>query len=488
MRIGPPREYYLPRKFKKWWSHQPSAIARVLDSRRPINVLCIPTGGGKSPVYMAAAAALGRRAVILTATKALQDQLMKDFAPMGLADIRGRQSYTCRRNKKLTCAEGPCRVLRLVGHKPCKDCEYLAAVSRALKILDEAHSAYESLTSALSVKISREALAIADCRWPPPNNWRPWAEGAMIAIEDAILTHLKSIDILGYDFSIHAKLVKAANAYDGLKRIHDEGSWILAQHNGEAFWEPKNVAPWAQNLIFATADKVILTSATITPPLIERLGVPEDAYDYNSFPSPFPAERRPVYIIPTAYLKKDSDEKTLLRWVKRVDEIIDQRLDRKGILHTVNYNLMKYFVAHTRHANICLWHIRGFQNVRRIIGKFKKAKPPVCLISPCISTGQDFPYDECRYNIIGKLGFPDMGSLAIQHRMRTDPEYSSIKTAQFIQQAVGRGMRAPDDWCENFIIDDNIVWFLRRHGNLFARYFLDSIIWKGAVPDPIHPR
>ena len=84
------------------------AVANALDQDRHL-VVAAGTGTGKSMAYLAPLAVSGRKAVVATATKALQDQLVdKDLpqlaaalgTPLAYAVLKGRSNYICR--KKLT--------------------------------------------------------------------------------------------------------------------------------------------------------------------------------------------------------------------------------------------------------------------------------------------------------------------------------------------------------------------------------------------------
>ena len=84
------------------------AIAEAVGTGRHL-VVAAGTGTGKSMAYLAAAAVSGKRTVVATATKALQDQLVnKDLPqlqqalemPLRYALLKGRSNYVCR--KKLS--------------------------------------------------------------------------------------------------------------------------------------------------------------------------------------------------------------------------------------------------------------------------------------------------------------------------------------------------------------------------------------------------
>ncbi|MYJ41678.1 MAG: ATP-dependent DNA helicase [Acidimicrobiaceae bacterium] len=81
------------------------AVASALDQDRHL-VVAAGTGTGKSMAYLAPLAAGGKKAVVATATKALQDQLVdKDLPllaqalgmPLKFGVLKGRSNYVCRK-------------------------------------------------------------------------------------------------------------------------------------------------------------------------------------------------------------------------------------------------------------------------------------------------------------------------------------------------------------------------------------------------------
>ena len=81
------------------------AVANALDDDRHL-VVAAGTGTGKSMAYLAPLVASGKKAVVATATKALQDQLVnKDLPqlvqalgiPLKYAVLKGRSNYICRK-------------------------------------------------------------------------------------------------------------------------------------------------------------------------------------------------------------------------------------------------------------------------------------------------------------------------------------------------------------------------------------------------------
>jgi Rad3-related DNA helicase len=174
-------------------------------------------------------------------------------------------------------------------------------------------------------------------------------------------------------------------------------------------------------------------------------------------------------------------------WVLRADQIIRGRLDRKGIFHTVSFRRRDLVTRESEFASIMLsnssYRVQGSSaTTARIVEQFKAASPPRVLVSPSLSTGYDFPYRECEYQIIGKIPFPDTQGRIMKVRHQQDPGYTSYIAIQELVQSWGRGMRAADDQCETFVLDDHIGWFIRKNSRDIPAWFKECYQRVDAVP------
>ena len=88
-----------------------------------------------------------------------------------------------------------------------------------------------------------------------------------------------------------------------------------------------------------------------------------------------------------------------------------------------------------------------------------------------MTSGWDFPYDECQYIIIGKVPFGDGRSPVNKARQTDDPEYGNFEAMQTIVQEAGRGTRSMQDGCEVIIVDDHWSWFWRNNKQFAPQYF-----------------
>jgi Rad3-related DNA helicase len=114
-----------------------------------------------------------------------------------------------------------------------------------------------------------------------------------------------------------------------------------------------------------------------------------------------------------------------------------------------------------------------------VIQRLMDSENPLVLVAPSVDEGIDLPDDLCRFQIIYKVPYPDMGNKQIKARMKKDPDWYAYKTVISLVQAYGRGMRHKDDYCITYITDSDINNVLkdkwRRCLKFIPEYFLEAI-------------
>jgi ATP-dependent DNA helicase DinG len=536
-----PTEFGLPPKFNRWRPGQDAAVLAAIDSPHRFVVQNMPTGSGKSLAYMAQAALTGGRTAILTSTKGLQQQLIRDFHAMGLVEIRGQNSYPCialdkdgplhdlvdhreMQGKIPSVEDGPCHVgvQCPVKHK----CDYFVAMNVArsstllvtnyamwmtaheftegklgdkdfdLLICDEAHDAADQVGNFVAVEISnweiQSLLGTKPLQDGSTNDaWREWAAFHAAKMKAKIDDLEMTIKELRQDGTrIPGSMLRQARSLKRLNRklgmlTHMRGEWVTEQQPSNYLFSPVWPAPYCERYLFRDIPKVVLVSATIRPKTLQYLGVARTDADFKEYDSTFPREHAPIIHVPTARLSFRTDPTQVQLWARRIDQIIGPRLElgRKGLIHTVSYARQKDVYRNSEHRAQMLIHAPD--NTRMVVERFKKMTGAGVLVSPSVTTGWDFPYDECRFQIIGKVPFPDVRGALQKSRTTSDPDYRNYLTVMELVQMVGRGMRAEDDWCETFIIDDNIGWFVWQQKHLFPKWFLDSFRKVAFIPLPL---
>ena len=501
--MKPPAEMGLPHKFEDWRPGQERAVQDFLGCQSRHLVQIIPTGVGKSLIYMAGALNKCEPTVILTSTKGLQDQLVSDFSTMGLVEMRGRGNYKCVRGDGPTCEDGLCHYGVECQFKA-GGCAYFDALrtakqsryvvtnyamwltagdfireGRTVLIMDEAHAAPDHLHDYLAVEIDLGFVGVAtgeDVR--PPKEWGNWAKSFMATVESLLQSGLANPDL---NLARLKQLAKVKRTLESLVRISD--SPLVVEKVGEKYVvNPLCLVRYSEPCLFQGVQFVQLTSATVTSHTARMLGVKTPTIE--EYPSPFPVSCRPVIWVPTTKVDRRMSHGDELVWLARIDQIINARNDRKGIIHTVSYDRAWRIVKASKHGKYAVIH--GPTDAAMKVLAFKRRKAPAFFVSPSMTTGWDFPYDDCRWQIIAKVPFPDSRSEIYKERQKQDPDLPYYTAWQTLIQSAGRGVRAVDDWCETFIIDDNFGWLLSKYGYLAPRWFISSVGKSPMLPAPMN--
>lgn len=510
----PPQALGLPDKFSSWRPNQDKAIQRIVNSDKRVILSVLGTGSGKSLAAIASSILFGGKTVILTSTKGLQTQYMNDFASMGMVDMRGRNSYPCLATKgENSCDEGPCMAGVFCPLKA-GGCYYYDQLKKAQKsnlvvtnyaywlfsnayseglgkvnllVCDEGHDSPEAVASFMQVDFARTDSWLAPLLPTIPEKlsikaWKDWVRITTENLNTEIDYHLAQV-AAGSNKSarVVAKMKKIKKNFDIISTM-DEDNWIVDVNPHTVTFAPIWASEYAQNILFMQIPHILLTSASICMKTAEMMGLSDDDCEHFEYPHTFPVENRLLMHLPTARFNFRSSQQDLYRMVTRIDQIIKERLDRKGIVHSVSYARRDLVLANSKFMDIMMTH--DSVNTESIVKMFKESDPPKVLVSPSVATGYDFPGDECEYQIITKVPWPDSRSKIMKARTESDREYAPYITMQQLVQACGRSVRTPTDISENFIIDDNILWFIKQYKKFAPKYFLEAFEKKIVAPPP----
>lgn len=501
-----PHELGLP--FDDWRPGQRLAIRTALHSQRMHTVIQSPTGSGKSTLAGALCKLADGRTLTLTGTKGLEDQYSGTFEFM--YDVRGQGNYECiaaqgelkryfmlrRRGGTVMCDDGPCHsgvpcTLKengclyfdayrgaIASPYPLTNYSYAIATRRFGKglgpcdriVLDEAHMLPEELMSNCRVEIR---LGMIEGNPPKTHKgWRRWAIAALDKLEpkeDATLKHQRR---------------QLLESLKQIAAIDDTWAWDIL--DDRVVFEP-TVPRLLLPLLYdkAVAPKLVYLSATITPATLQLLGIADGDISFQVMKSRFPVDRRPVYLVDSCRVDHKMNDVDRDYWLSRIDKIIRHRRDRRGIIHTVSYARAQDILHASKYRGIMIAPTRASE-LAAAVAAYRAAKPPVILLSPSVVTGWDFPYRDCEYQILAKMPFPDTRSRIMRARIAATENYRDHLTATSVEQAAGRGMRADDDQCEFFIVDDHARWFIPRARGLgmFSQSFLDAVQYVDQPPPP----
>lgn len=508
-----PSDLGLPSKFSSWRLGQFEQIEEMNSLPHRFLALSAPTGRGKSIMGMSVAILDGGRCVYATSTKALQDQLTRDFGEMGLFDIRGRQNYRCTYNtdchqgrlmgceEKESCPASYARKKWLQSRLSVSNYDFLLASTIhgegmgevSLLILDEAHNAIQELSDAIEIHLPHhpyESLyrhfgCHPDIREWGLDGWRQWGVELLPKVT-------KYKELIKGSEDANGRLLALVNAFHQIvSRVADvPGDWILdTSKREETVIAPLWPTDYAARYLFPEAVKrVLLVSATIVPKTLSLLGISESESVFLSQDHTFDPKRSPVYLYgPHRVNAQNSDSENQI-WLGRLDTIIRKRLDRKGIIHTTSYDRQQFIVSQSEHSHLMIAP-RSARDLAQALVDFRSAGPGAILVSPAVTTGYDFPGDQTEYQILCKMPFIDSRGPIMKARCEADKEYMPYIIAQTVVQTCGRGMRFDGDRCESFILDKNANWFFNRkekggHRHLFPPWFIKQVQYCDDLPAP----
>ena len=594
--------------FASWYQNQDKVVSQILKwlmAPEP-KFMCasLPTGSGKSLIAALSSVLFNRRAVVLTATKGLQDQFLSDFKPTGFEDMRGQNAYlcndmpdsgitvdraACHAGYRCSLMRGGCAYydrLSIAGKSPLVVTNYAYWLAqqalvqgpglglRDFMVMDEADQAFSALESFLTTHISLEECRQAGVVMPHESvrpetwsDWRAWAhehlpavwsletnlKAAMeyfeLEIVDALTAQLTDrehilIDRVRKLWALTASnrpgeaaaarvkarelmesygiteesgqyTIKSKTTGDQLIRIRwtkataDEIEHIRVVHGmvqkleqirggvGEWVWQTTDgrrrgggfgmlfTPVWPgeyARLIYGKAKKVLIMSATLTPKTADLLGIKESSRTWLEVGSGYPPAHTPIRHVSTIRVDYKATDVDMRSWVSRMDQIIERRQDRKGLILPVSYRRGQIVLQNSRFAEYMVTHSAG--GVVQAVEKWRRSKAPSILVSPSIARGWDFPGDECRYIIIGKIPFADSTSTVAKARQASDKGFAGFEAMQTLVQEAGRGTRNQSDWCEVFILDDNWSWFYNRNHQFAPQFFKDRLLRRSDVVPP----
>ena len=498
-------------RFPCWRTGQYGIFMDTLECQTRVSGHCVSCGFGKTLIMAAHARATGKRTLILTPFKGLQDQMIRemDF----IVDLRGKANYSCGL-LSTNCEIGSPRCAIRKSVMSIGLCEHKTAQDRAAKadivvmnyscwfhqmnaqgvgkfdtiICDECDQADQQLSDHLAFTLtSKEVLGeLHTSRAPhwndPLTDWIGWGKDVIERLAKLLNEaekDAKEIDdsyILERFFhlrSLHRKITTLTSMFGD--------DWITETVRDGIRFDPIWPGRFTESYLFRGIPRVLLFSGTLNEKTFGLLGIRKADRTFYEYPSPFHPYWNPLILTPVGEHKAFShpiQSATLDAAVDLFDKIADARMDRKGILHTISFPHLNDIIERSRHANSFISndtkYFGGNRKTTDVVETFKAASPPAILASPSITAGWDFPDDYCRWTFIFKVPFPDTTSLVAKARQKLDREYYNNKAMTSLIQMCSRPCRSEKDWNENIIPDPRVGWFLKANEHLAPKWFMGS--------------
>jgi ATP-dependent DNA helicase DinG len=502
----------VPGLHPQWRNKQKEIIQEIADYNGKYLAVQASTGFGKSLVAVSNSLIEEKQGIIITQTKQLGDQYNQDYEPIGLQAIKGRSNFFCnlvdqeiskgKRNDRRTCDEAPCSAGFKCRIRKFHGCDYYNAKDDAAKskivsmnihyflyeanfsgtfsnagilFIDEAHKLESSLHSFIEIRLSKRRFSGENLYLPKDpdlNKLIDWANYARPYLEEL---YSEALADLSQDFNnelLISRGVQLKSLLDIVKKFdYLDDTWVIEENDNAIILKPVFVDKYSNPLVFDHASKIVLMSGTLPRKIIKDLGIQK--YKYINVASTFNPDNRPIIWIPAANLAKSADkpELELKRLQAAVDALCVKHNNEKGIIHTTNYKISKYLVNNCVNKSRMLSHENSKER-DNVLKKFRASKSNDILVSPSFTEGVDLPYDLCRWQIIAKIPYGDLGNKQVSARNKLDPEHYAASTIVTMIQSYGRIMRAEDDAGVTYILDSSLLNLIKRW-----RYIFEQIEW-----------
>jgi Rad3-related DNA helicase len=501
---------------------------------------------GKSLLPYLVATLEQKRVLVVTSTKALQDQYRNDFLNLSV-DVRGASNYRCaalepggqyadlsgRRGLSPTCDNGPCKLgmacelkkagcelydrIRLANGAEIVVTNYSKWLADGRQLLfsqsdevvetlgtfdylflDEFHHAATHVEDAMSIELQPKTVRdLLHVDMPPDtlstDQFRAWATQSRLIVAEKLAECGYELRASREDGVVRGELLAEVTDLKRLDRTLLEiaamrGAWVVENQGRRGYrFDPVVGAPYAESILFRGVENIVGMSATVRPATMRYHSVAVDQFDFFEYPSSFPVANRPIYfLLGGARLHFKATDSDYRIWAASIDNIRRTRGDRNGLVHTVSYGRAKMYKDLSRYKDDVVTHVST--TTGRTVEEFKdfprRGVYGKLLVSPVIDTGYDFLDQSAEYNVIGKCPYPSTESKVMRARVDADPGYRDFYAAEKMVQMSGRVVRAEWDRGETFIVDTAAGGLLKRT-ELFPRYFLQALQYVRVVPEPL---
>ena len=291
---------------------------------------------------------------------------------------------------------------------------------------------------------------------------------------------------------------KDINKYDKLIQSLEEEKWIIELPTKKAILEdhshisnkkvkgltvefkPLTISDYGESLFHFGETRLFMTGTLGSKDkFCNWLGIDPNETYYIYQKSPFPVEHRPIirdYVGKMSGRKNDGEpnwknEDALIK----IYDILEEHKNEKGVIH-VSSNEQAWYIRNELSQYTRRWFKIAYGKGReQAIHDFEDDENNMVLIGAGIKDGVDFKHDKCRFQILFKMPFPNLGGAQVNIRKRYDNVWYIYQTVMPLMQAYGRGIRDEDDYCVTYVLDSDFERLINDYTYLFNEYFIEAI-------------
>lgn len=479
-----------------------------------------PTGIGKSAISYTIHRVMdeikrGFVSTVITSTKALQDQYVKEFI---VENLTGKANYSCKHKvgpyNSLDCRS---QLLNKLC-KPEKECSYyrqrkvwtdlagfrmtnhsfmieacpmlcMTVDNRSdLIIIDESHEIEQSITEHSQVKLNINSLdSFPDfkIRLTELINMINQNKEKVFTLNNEQLKYASSVfsrcNILIETIDSKIKqsisgLKKFIAVQESMHQLQDYLEilckpnilWIITDNKNSSFvnLKPIKASDVSHHGLFRKSDQFVHMTSTICghETYAKSLGIKN--YKFIQIDNPIPVKNRKVYYKPVCKVSGDIDYSNLTKGVDMISSMYSQD---SGIIHTVSFKLANEIYNRSKHKS----RMKVLSDRHEILEHLSTKNGIV--LSPSLEKGFDARDDLARFQILAKVPYGYLGDVYIKYNAESNKDWYARNTILRLVQASGRVVRGINDYGDTFILDSNFKRLYDENKHVFPDWYKDSL-------------
>lgn len=259
------------------------------------------------------------------------------------------------------------------------------------------------------------------------------------------------------------------------------GEWCYKDYaRGGITFQPIYVRRHAPMMLWPHGRKWLFMSATLIPEMVAKELGHEEEMGVVEMASTFPPENRPIYYKAVASVTKRNAEESWPQIAAAIGDIIATYPNERVLVHTVSYAFTSYLMGAIDSRRLMTY--ADASNRDKMLERFRTTMGAVFLASG-MERGIDLPYDDCRVVIVCKVPWPNKGDKLVAKRlhMTGGQFWFSASTVQALVQSAGRAVRAVDDTCDIWVLDEQFLKLYRQEKRLFPGWFREAVRMDGSA-------
>jgi Rad3-related DNA helicase len=284
-------------------------------------------------------------------------------------------------------------------------------------------------------------------------------QGKQMPLEDAIRKHKKFLYKLNFvRSSVDSKVEFVYHS--------DDTGIYLKPYSAKAYMET----------LWRMFDHILLSSATFfdVETYLADLGLEKYSWKLIDVPSSFDSVNGPIMTASNLYLNRKNFDTTTPKVVEKVDEILNQHPNERGIVHCFSGAYRSAIMKASQNKERIMTH-DSFNRTEVLKNFTSSTEGNKVLVSVNMGEGVDLKDDLARFQIIVKAPFLPMGDPWIAlHKERSERWYKAQTIIELMQMA-GRVVRSKEDYGVTYIIDRNAWNLLEQNKKLLPSWFVQRM-------------